>query len=238
MKQIVPKHKFYNSVIKRFFDIAVSLLVMLCFSWLYLFVAVAVLINFGWPIIFTHRRPGKIDPNTGKEKLFNLYKFRSMTNEVDSEGVLLPSADRLTKFGKKLRLTSLDELPELWNIFIGDMSLVGPRPWNEKALPYYTEAEHMRHNVRPGLTGLAQINGRNVSDWCERIKYDLYYVENVSFLMDLKIILKTVKKVFMHEDIVEAGKQIFFWDYREQQWRDGVLPNPELFDADSSANQK
>ena len=227
MEKIEPKHKFYNNVVKRFLDIVLAALAMIVFCWLYAIVALLVRINLGAPVIFVHERPGQIDPKTGRERLFGLCKFRSMTNEVDENGVLLPSAQRMTKFGRILRATSLDEIPELWNILKGDMSFVGPRPWNKKALPYYTPEEHRRHAVRPGLTGLAQVNGRNAASWDKRFEYDLYYVENVSFALDLKILFMTVVKVFKHEDIIEAGKQELFWEHREKQWADGTVARPE-----------
>lgn len=224
---IKPKHQFYNSVIKRLLDIVISLVILLV-SWpVYAVVALIVLVNLGSPVIFVHERPGRIDPKTGKEKLYKLYKFRSMTNETDENGVLLPSKDRITKFGRLLRSTSLDEIPEIWNILKGDMSFVGPRPWNKKALDYYTDKEHCRHAVRPGLTGLAQVNGRNVADWDKRIENDLYYVENVSLALDIKILIQTVQKVLKHSDIMDAGKKIAFWDYRKQQWEDGTVPMPD-----------
>ena len=227
MEKIEPKHRFYNNVVKRTLDIILSVLFLLLFFWLYAILAILVRINLGAPVLFVHERPGRIDPKTGKEKLFGLIKFRSMTNEKDENGVLLPSAQRMTKFGRILRATSLDELPEVWNILKGDMSFVGPRPWNKKALAYYTPEEHRRHAVRPGLTGLAQVNGRNAASWDKRFEYDLYYVKNVSFGLDLKILFKTVAKVFKHEDIIEAGKQELFWDFREKQWADGTVPRSE-----------
>lgn len=222
--EIEPKHKFYNDVVKRFFDIIIAALVLIVFCWLYAIVAILVLINHGSPVLFVHERPGRIDPATGKERLFRLYKFRSMTNETDENGNLLPGEQRMTKFGTKLRATSLDEIPEVWNILKGDMSVVGPRPWNKKALPYYTEEEHRRHAVRPGLTGLAQINGRNAADWGTRFKYDLEYVKNVSFGLDVKILWKTVMNVIKHKGVQEPGKQELFWDYRKRQWEEGVVP--------------
>lgn len=227
MEKVEIKHSFYEKYVKRFLDIVISGSVLILFWWLYVIVAIIVKLNLGSPVIFVHERPGRIDPKTGKEKIFKLYKFRSMTNETDENGVLLPSKQRMTKFGRILRATSLDEIPELWNILKGDMSFVGPRPWNKKYLPYYTEREHCRHLVRPGLTGLAQVNGRNVADWDQRFKHDLYYVENVSFLLDIKILIQTVIKVFKHEDIIEAGKQVVFSDYRQQQWESGVVPRPD-----------
>lgn len=227
MNTIKPRHVFYDRVIKRILDIILASVVMLLFWWVYAIVALLVRINLGSPVFFVHERPGKIDPKTGKEKLFGLVKFRSMTNEKDENGVLLPSAQRMTRFGRILRSTSLDELPELWNILKGDMSFVGPRPWNKKALDYYTEEEHRRHAVRPGLTGLAQVNGRNAVEWGKRFEYDLYYVKNVSFRLDAKILYETVAKVFKREDIIEAGKQELFWDYRERQWEEGTVPRPK-----------
>lgn len=174
-------------------------------------------------MIFVHERPGRIDPKTGKERIFRLYKYRSMTNDLDENGVLLSGAQRVTKFGSILRSTSLDEIPELWNILRGDMSFIGPRPLHKKALDYYTERERRRHVVRPGLTGLAQVNGRNVASWDERFGFDLYYVRNVSLALDIKIFFKTLIKVFNQEDIVDAGKQESFWDYRERQWQEGTV---------------
>lgn len=224
---IKPKHGFYNNVVKRGLDIIFAVLAMLLFWWVYAIIAILVRVNLGSPVIFVHERPGLIDPKTGKEQIFGLCKFRSMTNEVDENGVLLPSAERMTKFGRILRATSLDELPELWNILKGEMSFVGPRPWNKKALDYYTDEEHGRHCVRPGLTGLAQVNGRNAAAWDKRFEYDLYYVENVSFALDVKILFQTIIKVFKHEDIIEAGHQELFWDFRERQWAEGIVPRPE-----------
>ena len=178
------------------------------FWWLYLIVAVLVRIKLGSPIIFKQERPGKIDKKTGKETIFNLYKFRTMTDKRDVEGNLLPDDVRLTKFGRILRSTSLDELPEAFNILKGDMSVIGPRPLLVEYLPYYTKEEHHRHDVRPGLSGWAQINGRNAIDsWEQRFQYDLEYVKNVSFTFDIKVVLKTIEKVLKRSDI-QVGKQI------------------------------
>ena len=164
--------------------------------------------KLGAPVIFSQERPGKIDPNTGKEKIFRLYKFRSMTNETDTNGVLLPKEQRLTRFGKKLRSTSLDELPELLNIFKGDMSIVGPRPLLVKYLPLYNEHQRRRHLVRPGLTGYAQANGRNLISWEEKFDMDVKYVENVSFKMDVSIILKTILTVLKREGIGNGSADV------------------------------
>lgn len=195
------KDSFYTRVIKRIADIICAILAIVIFSWLYLIIAILVRIKMGSPVIFCQKRPGMIDPKTGKEKLFKLYKFRSMTNAKDENGNLLPASDRLTKFGRILRATSLDELPEVWNILKGDMSVVGPRPLWDNYLDYYNEYERQRHLVRPGLTGLAQINGRNTATWKKRFELDVEYVQNVSLLLDLKIILLTIKKVFRHEGV-------------------------------------
>lgn len=202
------KNGFYNKYLKRIIDIICALLAIIVFWWLYLIVAVLVRIKLGSPIIFKQERPGKIDKKTGKETIFNLYKFRTMTDKRDVEGNLLPDDVRLTKFGRILRSTSLDELPEAFNILKGDMSVIGPRPLLVEYLPYYTKEEHHRHDVRPGLSGWAQINGRNAIDsWEQRFQYDLEYVKNVSFAFDIKVVLKTIEKVLKRSDI-QVGKQI------------------------------
>lgn len=168
------------------------------FGWLYIIVAVLVRIKLGSPIIFEQLRPGMKDKN-GKEKIFKLYKFRTMTDERDENGELLPDEERMTHFGKILRNTSLDELPEAFNILKGDMSVVGPRPLLVKYLPYYTEQERHRHDVRPGLSGLAQVKGRNYVSWEDRFKLDTDYIENISFFLDVKIIFDTVVAVIKSE---------------------------------------
>ena len=166
-----------------------------------LIIYILVRVKLGKPAIFKQERPGK------DEKIFTLYKFRTMTDEKDENGNLLPDEQRLTKFGKMLRSTSLDELPELVNIIKGDMSIVGPRPLLVRDMVFMTEIQRKRHSVRQGLTGLAQVNGRNNITWEEKIKYDLNYVENISFINDVKIILKTVIKVFKREDTQTDGMQ-------------------------------
>lgn len=192
----------YSRFIKRFLDIIISLLGMIILSPIYLIVALLVKIKLGSPVIFSQERPGK------DEKIFKLYKFRSMTDEKDEKGNLLPNEQRITKFGTMLRKTSLDELPELFNIFKGDMSLVGPRPLLVDYLPYYNENEKNRHNVRPGLTGLAQINGRNnISSWEERFSYDVEYVNKCSLGLDLKILFMTVFKVLKQSDIIDINAE-------------------------------
>ena len=185
----------YAKHIKRVIDIFCALAAISVFGWLYIVVAILVRIKLGSPVIFKQPRPGK------DEKIFNMYKFRTMTDARDSEGKLLPDNARLTKFGRILRSTSLDELPEAFNILKGDMSVIGPRPLLVEYLPWYTEMERHRHDVRPGLTGWAQINGRNTIGWGKRFCYDLEYVDNISFSFDIKIIFLTVKKVIMREGI-------------------------------------
>ena len=195
------RRTFYERVIKRILDVLLSGIAMLLFSWLYAILALLVRVFLGRPVIFSQERPGRNDLKSGKEKPFRLYKFRSMKNLKDRDGKDLPDDARLTKFGRVLRSTSLDELPEAWNIFKGDMSVVGPRPLLMEYLPYYTEREHHRHDVRPGLSGLAQCSGRNLLSWEERFDLDVQYVQNVSFRMDLSIVLRTIRGVFRREGI-------------------------------------
>lgn len=190
---------FYEKYIKRLLDIVLSGLALVVLSPVMLVTALLVRVKLGSPVIFCQDRPGK------DEKIFRLYKFRSMTDARDENGEPLPDEVRLGRFGKLLRSTSLDELPELWNILRGDMSIVGPRPLLVKYLPYYTQEEHHRHDVRPGLTGLAQINGRNCLDWEQKFAYDLEYVNHVSFALDVKIIFMTVRCVFAREGISAEG---------------------------------
>ena len=185
------RHKagFYEKYIKRLLDIVLSGCALIVLSPLLLVTAILVRVKLGSPVIFCQERPGR------DEKIFKLHKFRSMSNARDENGNLLPDEIRLGKFGRNLRATSLDELPELWDIFRGKMSIVGPRPLLVEYLPYYTENERHRHDVRPGLTGLAQINGRNTLTWEQKFAYDLEYVQHISFITDLRILLGTVGKV-------------------------------------------
>lgn len=191
--------KMYRKYFKRLFDIVCSLLALIVLSPVLLITAILVRIKLGSPVLFKQKRPGL------NEKIFTLYKFRTMTDKKDEQGNLLPDEARLTKFGKMLRSTSLDELPELWNILKGDMSLVGPRPLAVQYLPYYTDEERKRHSVRPGLTGLAQVNGRNAVTWENRFQNDLEYVYRLCFIWDLFIIFRTVIKVFRRSDIGVRG---------------------------------
>lgn len=189
----------YRLFFKRIIDIFSSLIFLLLFWWLYLIVAILVRIKLGSPILFKQARPGL------NEKIFTMYKFRTMTDKKDINGNLLPDKDRLTKFGRFLRSTSLDEIPEFLNILKGDMSLIGPRPLLVKYLERYSEEQLRRHNVRPGISGWAQINGRNAISWEDKFKYDIEYVDNLSFLLDLKIIMLTIKKVLIRDGISQVG---------------------------------
>ena len=190
----------YERWFKRPVDIFCALAAILVFWWLYVIVAVLVRMKLGSPVLFSQERPGR------DEKIFKLYKFRTMTDARDENGELLPDEVRLTKFGRLLRSTSLDELPEAWNILKGDMSVIGPRPLLVKYLPLYNETQARRHEVRPGLSGHAQANGRNALTWEEKFEMDVWYVDHISFRTDLKILLLTVKKVFCREGISADGE--------------------------------
>ncbi len=195
------KKGLYSLFFKRVIDILFSLLFIILFWWLFAIIAVLVRINLGSPVLFVQDRPGKINLKTGKERIFHLYKFRTMTDNRNKDGELLPDSERLTSFGIWLRRTSLDEIPEMFNVLRGEMSLVGPRPLLVQYLPYYTEEERHRHDVRPGLSGLAQVNGRNLLEWGQRLALDVQYVNNITFLGDCKILLLTIKKVLCREDV-------------------------------------
>lgn len=191
----------YAKYIKRILDIILSLSAVIILSPILLLLFILVRIKLGSPVLFKQERPGR------KEKIFTLCKFRTMTDKRDENGELLPDEVRLTKFGKLLRSTSLDELPELFNILKGDMSIIGPRPLLVRYLPWYTEEERHRHDVRPGLTGLAQVNGRNALGWEDRFRYDLEYVNHCSFVMDIKIIMMTVGKVLKRSGTLSGAEQ-------------------------------
>ncbi len=192
----------YKNIVKPIFGKILAILFLLFFWWLYIIVAIMIRIKLGSPVLFTQERVGKIDSKTGKERIFKLYKFRTMTNERDENGNLLPDENRMTKLGQFLRSTSLDELPEiLFNILAGNMAWVGPRPLLPRYLAAYTEEEKHRHDVNPGLTGLAQINGRNYLSWDKRLAYDVEYVNNVSFAEDMKIIIMTFIKVLKRDGV-------------------------------------
>lgn len=197
-KGVHKPHGPYERFVKRGLDAFLATGAIIIFSPVLLIVAVLVRVKLGSPVIFCQERPGK------DEKIFRLYKFRSMTDERDKEGELLPDEVRLTRFGRILRSTSLDELPELWNILKGDMSIVGPRPLLKQYLAYYREEEHERHAIRPGLTGYAQIHGRNYLMWDERVALDVQYVKRITFIGDLVIIFQTIVKVVKRADVAET----------------------------------
>ncbi len=189
------KINFYEKYIKRLIDFFCSLIGIIVLSWLYVFIAIIVRIKMGSPVLFKQPRPGLIGKD-GNEKIFIMYKFRTMTDERDENGNLLPDEKRLPKFGKFLRSTSLDELPELFNILKGDMSVIGPRPFLVRDMVFMSDEIRMRHTARPGLSGLAQVNGRNAITWEDKFKWDLEYINKISFINDLKILLVTICKVF------------------------------------------
>lgn len=197
-KKSLQNSNIYADYLKRPLDIVCGFAVLVLFWWLYVILAILVRLKLGSPVLFTQERPGK------DEKIFKLYKFRTMTDARDENGELLPDAIRLTKFGKLLRSTSLDELPEIFNIIKGDMSLVGPRPLLVKYLHWYTEEQRHRHDVRPGLTGYAQVNGRNSVNWDEKFAMDVEYVNKITFIGDVRIIINTVRTVLKREGISSA----------------------------------
>lgn len=203
----------YRRYIKRILDIIISGIALLLLSPVFLILAILVRTKLGSPVIFHQERPGY------REKIFTLCKFRTMTDERDENGELLPDARRLTPFGSFLRKTSLDELPELWNIFKGDMSLIGPRPLLVGYLPYYTERERIRHTVRPGLTGLSQVSGRNFLGWDERLAKDVEYVEHLNFLMDVKVFFQTIAVVFRSDDVSVDSEAVecYLWEIRQKR---------------------
>lgn len=197
---MVRKEGFYEKYIKRIMDVCGALGAIAAFWWLYLTVAVLVKIKLGSPVLFIQKRPGK------NEKIFKLYKFRTMTDECDCNGNLMPDEVRLTRFGRALRATSMDELPETFNILKGDMSIIGPRPQLVRDMTFMTPGQRKRHDVRPGLSGLAQTRGRNALAWDDKLSADLEYIENITFLGDIKIIIDTIKQVFLHRKGNEDSK--------------------------------
>ncbi|RKQ34285.1 sugar transferase [Oceanobacillus halophilus] len=196
------KGGIYRRFVKRPMDFMLSLIAIIVLSPVFLIVALLVRTKLGSPVLFKQERPGL------NEKIFTMYKFRTMTDERNNNGDLLPDQVRLTKFGKLLRSTSLDELPELFNILKGDMSIVGPRPLLIRYLPYYTDKERVRHNVRPGLTGLSQVSGRNLLEWNKRLQLDVQYAQSVSFTQDVYIIFLTLKKVIQRKDIAVGNQHV------------------------------
>lgn len=229
--QVTQKNGIYQIYMKRFFDIVLSVSMIILLLPVIIATGILVKINLGSPVIFTQERPGK------DEKIFKMYKFRSMKNSTNREGKLLSDEQRLTRFGSVLRSTSLDELPELWNILKGDMSFVGPRPQLVRDMVFMTPEQRKRHQVRGGLTGLAQIMGRNSISWENKLYYDLKYLDNISFLNDLFIIIKTFKKVAAREDITmnHMATALDFGEYllkegkiNEDQYQRGLREASEI----------
>ena len=219
---------FYERYIKRLLDILCALAAIIVFGWLYIIIAVLVRVKLGAPVLFKQPRPGKVDPKTGHEKIFNMYKFRTMSDERDENGNLLPDELRLGKFGKALRATSLDELPEAFNILKGDMSVIGPRPQLVRDMVFMTDEQRMRHTARPGLSGLAQVMGRNALAWEDKLRWDLKYIENVSFLGDVRIVWQTFKKVFVRSNITESSEEIdVTLDYGDWLLQEGKISREE-----------
>lgn len=207
------KQGFYEKYIKRLLDIICSLLAIVIFCWLYAIIAILVRIKLGSPVLFKQPRPGLIDPRTGHEKIFNMYKFRTMTDQRGPDGELLPDDVRLTKFGAWLRSTSLDELPEAFCILKGDMSVIGPRPQLVRDMVFMSDEQRMRHTAKPGLSGLAQVKGRNIITWEEKLDWDLKYIKKVTFLGDVKIMLETVKVAFVKAEGITDGEHATVLDY-------------------------
>ena len=215
------KITFYEKYVKRKLDIICALLAIVTFSWLYIIIAILVRIKLGSPVLFTQPRPGK------GEKIFKMYKFRTMTDERDENGELLPDEVRLTKFGKWLRSTSLDELPEAFNILKGDMSVIGPRPQLVRDMVFMTKKQRRRHVVKPGLSGLAQVNGRNDIDWEDKLNWDLKYIRKITFLGDVKIVLQTVMKAFVKQEGITEGDMATAQDYGDYLLEMGKVSREE-----------
>lgn len=227
----------YELYIKRLMDIVCSLAAIIVFSWLYIIVAVLVRVKLGSPVLFKQPRPGKIDPKTGREKIFYMYKFRSMSDERDANGNLLPDDVRLGKFGKVLRATSLDELPEAFNILKGDMSLIGPRPQLVRDMVFMTDEQRMRHTAKPGLSGLAQVNGRNDISWEEKLNWDLKYIEKVSFLGDVKIIFQTIMKAFVKQEGITDGDMATAYDYGDWLLKESKVSKEKYLEKQEEAKK-
>lgn len=236
--QLKRKIGFYEKYIKRLLDIICSGVAIIVFCWLYAIIAVIARVKLGKPIFFKQPRPGRIEPKTGKERIFNMYKFRTMTDERDENGDLLPDEERLTKFGRMLRATSLDELPEAFNILKGDMSVVGPRPQLVRDMVFMSDEQRLRHTVKPGLSGLAQVNGRNAISWEDKIKWDLKYIEKITFIGDIKIVWQTFRKVFIRSNITESNEEIdVTLDYGDVLLKEGKVTKEEYDAKQAEAKQ-
>lgn len=230
------KQGFYEKYVKRMLDIICSLMTIIFLGWLYLAVAILVRIKMGSPIVFKQPRPGLIDYKTGKERVFDIYKFRTMSDKRNEKGELLSDEERLGNFGRCLRGTSLDETLEVFNILKGDMSIVGPRPQLVRDMVFMSEKQRMRHTAKPGLTGLAQIKGRNAITWEEKIDWDLKYIEHVSFLGDLKIVFETVVTVLKGNGITD-GENATALDYGDALLKAGTISNAKYLELQAFARE-
>lgn len=231
------KRSFYETYIKRGMDIICSLLAIVFFSWLYLSVAVMVKVRLGSPVLFRQPRPGMADPETGRETIFYMYKFRTMSDERGSDGELLPDEERLGKFGTWLRSTSLDELPEVFNILRGDMSVIGPRPQLVRDMAFMSLRQRMRHTAKPGLSGLAQINGRNAINWEDKLEWDLQYIRHVTLERDVLIIFKTIQKAFIRREGITEEDRATAEDFGDYLLNQGKVTQKEYNDRQSLAKR-
>lgn len=223
--QLERKRGFYEKYIKRILDVFCSLLAIIVFSWLYLIIALIVRIKMGSPVLFKQPRPGIV--KNGKETIFDMYKFRTMTDERDENGELLPDDKRLPRFGALLRKTSLDELPEAFNILKGDMSVIGPRPQLVRDMVFMSEQQRLRHTAKPGLSGLAQVKGRNAISWEEKLDWDLKYIEKITFLGDVKLVFATVVSAFIKAEGISDGENVTALDYGDALLSAGKITRAE-----------
>ena len=224
------KRGFYEKYVKRILDIVCSLLAIVVFCWLYAIIAIIVRIKMGSPVLFKQPRPGLIEPKIGRERIFDMYKFRTMTDERGSDGELLPDEKRLPPFGAWLRKTSLDELPEVFCILKGDMSVIGPRPQLVRDMVFMTDQQRMRHTAKPGLSGLAQTRGRNAISWEDKLDWDLKYIEKITFWGDFKLVLATVKTAFIKAEGITDGENATALDYGDALLKDGKVSKSQ-YDA-------
>lgn len=238
IKEMIFDHKFgfYEKYVKRILDIICSFVVITVFGWLFIIIALLVRLKMGTPVVFSQPRPGMIDIKTGKEKIFYMYKFRTMSDERNKNGELLPDNMRLTSFGAWLRRTSLDELLEMFNILKGDMSIIGPRPQLVRDMVFMSNEQRKRHIVKPGLSGLAQIKGRNAITWEEKINWDLKYIEHITFIGDLKIFFGTVVTVFKRNGITD-GENATALDYGDTLLKLGRINRKEYDDMQAYARE-
>jgi len=231
------KRGLYEKYIKRFLDIICAIFAIIVFCWLYLIIAVVVRIKMGSPVLFKQKRPGMIDPQTGVEKIFNMYKFRTMTDARDEKGNVLPDDKRLPAFGAWLRKTSLDELPEVFCILKGDMSIIGPRPQLIRDMVFMNDNQRMRHTAKPGLSGLAQVKGRNAISWDEKLDWDLKYIENVNFWGDIKILIETIKVAVIRSKGITDGENATALDYGDVLLRSGRVSKERYDELQGYANK-